>query len=317
MDRCWTCFCRKPSKFFRPRVTSGAYGRGLAERLGASARAKAFQTPGTSISQRLIATRLPSHPGLCTAGQRLYLWAGILNGETVRALGIGGHNYPSKLTPIEMNGSTPFSAGVIVAVCLAADSKARVYLGLQPERLETTSLPLFFLFFLIRGKGKFCFCRLVGWGAAKQYSLDMMVLSTYNVLSVWSEKGWVLIQAEGRSRGPHGGGAADPTMWKTMKSPIFHKLLPPSRRSSLGEPTHLNPHHQFPPGFQHENPATVCRLCLQQEMLTRRPRDITASGVFCVRMIISLQELLCVSMGDAAQCCSSRKDAAFITAGAL
>lgn len=38
-------------------------------------------------------------------------------------LASGGHNYPSKLTPIEMNGSTPFSAGVIVAVCLAVDSK--------------------------------------------------------------------------------------------------------------------------------------------------------------------------------------------------
>lgn len=86
----------------------------------------------------------------------------MLSSETVRALGIRGHNYPSKLTPIEMNGSTPFSAGVIVAVCLAADSKARVYLGLQPERLETASLPL--SLFLIKGKGKFCFCRFVGWG---------------------------------------------------------------------------------------------------------------------------------------------------------
>lgn len=60
-----------------------------------------------------------------------------------------GHNYPSKLTPIEMNGSTPFSAGVIVAVCLAVDSKGRVYLGLQPERLESASpsLVLYFFFF--------------------------------------------------------------------------------------------------------------------------------------------------------------------------
>lgn len=138
-------FCRKPGKFFRARVPPGADGRGLAERLGASAGAKAFQTPGTSRSQRLIATRLPSHPGFCTAGQRLYLWAGMLSSETVRALGIGGHNYPSKLTPIEMNGSTPFSAGVIVAVCLAARSKARVYLGLQPEKLETASLSSSFL----------------------------------------------------------------------------------------------------------------------------------------------------------------------------
>jgi len=124
------------------RLCRGVGGNGHAERLRASAGAKVFQTPDTSKSQRLIATRLPSHPGFCTAGQRLYLWAGKFSSETVRALGIRGHNYPSKLTPIEMNGSTPFSAGVIVAVCLAADSKARVYLGLRPERLETASLPL-------------------------------------------------------------------------------------------------------------------------------------------------------------------------------
>lgn len=57
-------------------------------------------------------------------------------------LASGGHNYPSKLTPIEMNGSTPFSEGVIVAVCLAVDSEERVYLGLQSERLESASPPL-------------------------------------------------------------------------------------------------------------------------------------------------------------------------------
>lgn len=70
-----------------------------------------------------------------------------------------GHNYPSRLTPIAMNGSTPFSAAVIVAVCLAADSKARVYLGLQPERLETASLSLslspFFFFNKRKRKGLF------------------------------------------------------------------------------------------------------------------------------------------------------------------
>lgn len=141
-----------------------------------------FQTPGTSKSQRLIATQLPSHPGFCTAGQRLYLWAGMLSSETVRALGIRGHNYSSKLTPIEMNGSTPFSAGVIVAVCLAADAKAGVYLGLQPERLENASLPLSFF---NKRKRKVCFCRFVGWGTVKQYHLGLMVLSTYEVFWLW------------------------------------------------------------------------------------------------------------------------------------
>lgn len=142
----------------------GVRGNGLAGRLAASAGAKAFQTPGTSESQRLVATWLPSRPGFCTAGQRLYFWAGMLSSETVRALGMRGHNYPSRLTPIAMNGSTPFSAAVIVAVCLAADSKARVYLGLPPERLETASLSpsLSPFFFLMKGKGKVCFCRFVG-----------------------------------------------------------------------------------------------------------------------------------------------------------
>lgn len=123
---------------------------------------KTLQTPGTIKSQRLIATWLPSHPGFCTASQRLYLWAGIFSSEMARALGIRGHNYPSKLTPIEMNGSTPFSADVIVAVCLAADSKARVYLGLQPERLENASIP--FSHFVNKRKREVFFCRFVGWG---------------------------------------------------------------------------------------------------------------------------------------------------------
>lgn len=88
----------------------------------------------------------------------------MLSSETVRALGIRGHNYPSKLTPIEMNGSTPFSAGVIVAVCLAADLKASLpWFATRKARNHLfPSLSLFFFF--NKRKRKVCFCRFVGWG---------------------------------------------------------------------------------------------------------------------------------------------------------
>lgn len=112
----------------------------------------------------------------------------MLSSETVRALGIRGHNYPSKLTPIEMNGSTPFSAGVIVAVCLAADFKASLpWFATRKARNHLfPSLSLFF--FLIKGKGMFAFADLWGGehgGMVKQYNWGLMVLSTYEVFWLW------------------------------------------------------------------------------------------------------------------------------------
>lgn len=96
----------------------------------------------TSLLHGFSPTQVSAQPArgfICGLGCSAVKW--------LELLASGGHNYPSKLTPIEMNGSTPFSAGVIVAVCLAVDSKGRVYLGVQPEMLESASPSLLLSFF--------------------------------------------------------------------------------------------------------------------------------------------------------------------------
>lgn len=157
-SRCKTVFCRNHSEFTRARGSSpeAALPGHLCVVLVDTGSWKSWE-PQRELKHftllahpKVNASLLHGFPPTQVSAQpaRGFIYGlGCSAVKWLELLASGGHNYPSKLTPIEMNGSTPFSAGVIVAVCLATGSKKRVYLGLQPERLESASPSLFLSFF--------------------------------------------------------------------------------------------------------------------------------------------------------------------------
>lgn len=112
-------------------------------------------------------------------------------------LASGGHNYPSKLTPIEMNGAHPFLRVLLLQSAWLRTQRTEFTLVCNQKGWKVP-LPLSCSLFLNRKS--LLFADLWGGehgGMVKPYNLGLEVLSTYEVAWLWrAGKGWSALGTE-------------------------------------------------------------------------------------------------------------------------